>query len=137
MKDVPKSKAKYSYYTCKHCTLAYSKDPDLDQPELLLACSYNYHIGPSWRAVEGSQATVVARAHDHLAGKRSANKRLGFSKVSPKHNTSKRASPRAKSHRRYSKLEKQKLERLLAEFQVDFLPDLFIERSRTKALLEY
>eukprot|EP00644_Phytophthora_capsici_P015190 jgi/Phyca11/128330/e_gw1.75.156.1 len=40
--------------------------------------------------------------------------------------------------RRFSKVRKQELERLLVEFQAgNFLPDIFIERDCTKALLEF
>ncbi|KAF4137793.1 hypothetical protein GN958_ATG02836 [Phytophthora infestans] len=104
MKDVPKSKAKYSYYTCKHCTLAYSKDPDLDPPELLLGRSYNYvgHLRKceAYRAVMENCRGQSSDGGSSIMGsprrqKRSANKRLLFSKASPKRNASKRASPRA------------------------------------------
>ncbi|ETN13884.1 hypothetical protein PPTG_22265 [Phytophthora nicotianae INRA-310] len=42
MREVPKSKGKYSFYTCKHCSLAYNMNPDLKPPELILGRSYNY-----------------------------------------------------------------------------------------------
>ncbi|POM80771.1 hypothetical protein PHPALM_1348 [Phytophthora palmivora] len=52
--------------------------------------------------------------------------------------TSKKSSPKKKPKRRFSKVQKQKLERVLVEFQSgNFLPGLFIERPCTKSLLEY
>ncbi|ETO99825.1 hypothetical protein F441_22750 [Phytophthora nicotianae CJ01A1] len=146
MREVPKSKGKYSFYTCKHCSLAYNMNPDLNPPELILGRSYNYvgHL----RKCEAYRSTVgVTQAHssdDDSSGsgpggrQRPINTRLVFTKSPPRRKSAKRTPPKTKSQRRFSKSQKQELERLLVEFQAgNLLPDLFIERWCTKALLEY
>lgn len=147
MKDVPKSKGKYWYYICNHCTKAYNEDPDLDSPELLIGRPYNYvgHLRKceAYQAVVGTSRGQSSDNSDSSAGsvrrqRRPVNTRLVFTKASPRRNTSKRSSPKPKSQRRLSKLQKQELERLLVEFQAgNFLPDMFIERTCTIALLEF
>ncbi|POM81752.1 Hypothetical protein PHPALM_240 [Phytophthora palmivora] len=143
MKNVPKSKGGYSYYTCKHCTSAHNKNPDLDPPELYLGRPYNYvnHFNKreAYQAVVGSIRGLSFDDCGSSTGssrqrKRPVNTRLIFTKTPTR--TSKKSSPKKKPKRRFSKV--QKLERVLVEFQSgNFLPDLFIERPCSKALLEY
>eukprot|EP00644_Phytophthora_capsici_P016660 jgi/Phyca11/122374/e_gw1.47.132.1 len=124
MRDIPKSKGNYSYYTCKHCSRAYNLNPDTDPPELILGRSYNY-IGH----LEKCEAyrTAVGTTQAHSSGDDSSASGSG-----------RRQRPVNTPQRRFSKSQKQTLERLLVEFQAgNLLPDLFIERSCTKALLEY
>ncbi|KAF4135489.1 hypothetical protein GN958_ATG10435, partial [Phytophthora infestans] len=109
MKDVPKNKAKYSYYTCKHCTLAYNKDPDLGPPDLRLGRSYSY-VGHLCKC-EAYRAVMENCRGQSSDGAQRLETSVSEGKIPPK----------------ILKLHKQETDRLVVEFQ----------RSCTKALLEY
>jgi hypothetical protein len=158
--DVPASKGGYQYFECKHCARAHSDDPaKYPRPKDVLGRRHYFakHLASCGHYIAVKHAgciglvTPVEAAYSSTRGggeggvastpnrerSKKAPARL-FPTPSSQSKQRGRAEPLAGAPRRFSRLEKERLEQLLLEFQADnHLANLFIDRESTHRLLNF